>query len=129
MSVTISRGAVTYTFRSGSLQVQPPSREPQQIRSESEDLTVRITTVSTNRKQMLHVDVQSLQKADEGTFHGYDSLVGLIENTLDYSANTCILTDADGDSYACRFWEPVVFELWESPKGVHSGEILFRREV
>ena len=129
MSVTLVHGGTTLTFRSGSFIPSAPSWEAQQIISESEDLTIRVANVSTNRRKIIRVQLKHLQETDEGIFHGYSSLLSVLDQTLDWSSSTCLITDADAEVFDCRYIGPVPFEVWESPKGVFSGEIIFRVEA
>ncbi len=129
MSVTLKRSSYTLTFRNGNMIASPTIREPQQVVNESEDLTIRVATISTNERKTISVFVQKLQKAVEGSYSGYDKLIGFIENTIDYSMNTCILTDADGDINAVRLVGPYPLQFDEPVKNVFDGVLEFRVEV
>lgn len=129
MSVTLAVGTYVLTFRNGSFVVSYPSQAPQQIISESEDLTVRVATVSTNIKEVVRINMQSLQAEDEGAISGFNSLMGFFANTLEWMANTAILTDADATEFAVRYWSPIPFETQESPKNVFNSSFEFRVEI
>lgn len=129
MSVTlVHKDGLTLTFRSGSFVVSPPEREALQVKSDSEGATARVASISANRIQKLKVRMRYLQKADEDSYAGFDSFIGMLETTLDYSMYTCCLTDADSDSWTVRYWEPQTFSVEENPKDSFSGEIVFRVE-
>lgn len=129
MSITIAKGATTITIRSGSLQIFPPAYGPQQVISESEDLTIRVAEVSSNRRQTLRASMDHLQRSDEGSNHGYDSFISVMDGTIGWALATCILTDADSDSWAVRYISPLPFEAVESPKNSFSAEFTFRVEI
>ena len=122
------KDAVTRTFRPGCIQATRVPDQCRQRRLVSSDGTVRIVEVSDTDERFVEVVVNELPKADEGSYHGYDSLRTFLLTTVNWTEETFTFTDTDGDSFTVRFWDSE-FALEEVRKDIWSGRLLFRVEV
>lgn len=121
-------GGTTRTFRPGCIQaIRVPDRNRQR-RLVSSDGTVRIIEVSDTDDRFVEVIVNRLPKADEGSYHGRDSLRTFLLTTANWAENTIVFTDTDSDAFTVRYWGDE-FLLEEVKKDIFSGKLLFRVEV
>jgi len=121
-------GGTTKTFRPGCIQAQRVPDRNRQRRLVSSNGTVRINEVSATDDRFVEVTVNQLPKADEGSYHGRDSLRTFLLTTVNWAETAFTFTDTDGDSFSVRYWD-VEFNLSEAKKDIFSGRLLFRVEA
>jgi len=125
---TMVSGGTTRTFRPGCIQaVRVPDRNRQR-RLVSSNATVRIIEVSATDDRFVEVTVNQLPKADEGSYHGRDSLRTFLLTTVNWAETAFTFNDTDGDAFSVRYWD-TEFNLEEVKKDIFSGKLLFRVEV
>lgn len=107
MSSWMTNGATTLQFRDSDFQIlhSTPKRKLQRVIYNTAKLPVT-HTVSEATDRMLHAEL-SMFKDDKGDYAGADSLVSFFESAdpsgVNQQAQTFMFTDADGNTYQCRF--------------------------
>ena len=125
---TMVEGGTTRTFRPGNIQARRVPDSSRQRALVSSNADVRILEVSTTDDRFIEIAVVEIPKADDGVFHGYDSLRTFLLTTVNWKAITFTFTDTDTDAFTVRYWSDF-FDLSEIRKDVWSGSLLFRVEV
>ena len=125
---TFVSGGTTRTFKPGNIQATRVADSPRQRPLVSSDGTVRILEVSTTDDRFIEIEVVALPRADNGSFHGYDSMRTFLLTTVNWAETSFTFNDTDADAFTVRYWSES-FDLEETKKDEYSGRLLFRVEV
>ena len=118
----------TVTLRDGNCVVLNKATVGIQTFGVSESGKVKIANVSSNQVTLLNIHIQMLQKDDEASNDGYDTLYTFITSTINYRDTSFTFVDADGDSFTVRYWNDT-FALREVKLDVFDGQIVLRVEA